>query len=97
MSAHQILKKLVLTEDTYNLVQDNSTFVFEVPRERNKVEVKKAVETAFGVKVKSVNTVITPSKSKTIRGQFGRKTRILGHKKAFVRIREEDVSKIPLI
>ena len=72
---------LVLTEDTYNLVQDNSTFVFEVPREKNKVEVKKAVETAFGVKVKSVNTVITPSKSKTIRGQFGRKTRILGHKK----------------
>ena len=97
MSAHQVLKKLVLTEDTYNLVQDFCTFVFEVPRERNKIEIKKAVETSFGVKVKAVNTVIAPSKKKTVRGQFGRKTRVLGSKKAFVRIREEDVSKIPLI
>lgn len=97
MSAHQILKKLVLTEDTYNLVQDQSTFVFEVPRDRNKIEVKKAVETAFGVKVRSVNTVVTPSKKKAVRGQYGRKTTINGHKKAFVKIREEDVSKIPLI
>lgn len=97
MSGHEILKKLVLTEDTYELVQEQSTFVFEVPREKNKIEVKKAVEAAFGVKVTSINTIITPSKKKTIRGQFGRKTRILGVKKAFVRIREEDVSKIPLI
>jgi large subunit ribosomal protein L23 len=97
MSAHQVLKKLILTEDTYNLVQDCSTFVFEVPRERNKIEVKKAVESAFGVKVTSINTVIAPSKTKTVRGQFGRKARVLGAKKAFVRIRDEDVSKIPLI
>jgi large subunit ribosomal protein L23 len=97
MSNHEVLKKLVLTEDTYELVQDQSTFVFQVPREKNKIEIKKAVESAFGVKVKSVNTIVTPSKTKTIRGQFGRKTRILGVKKAFVRIREEDVSKIPLI
>jgi large subunit ribosomal protein L23 len=97
MSNHDVLKKLVLTEDTYELVQGQSTFVFEVPREKNKIEIKKAVESAFGVKVKSINTIITPSKQKTIRGQFGRKTRILGVKKAFVRIREEDVSKIPLI
>ena len=45
MSAHQILKKLILTEDSYNLVQEQSTFCFEVPRESNKIEVKKAVET----------------------------------------------------
>jgi large subunit ribosomal protein L23 len=97
MSNHDVLKRMILTEDTYSLVQEFSTFVFEVPRDKNKIEVKKAVESAFGVKVKSVNTIITPSKVKTIRGQYGRKTRILGHKKAFVRIREEDVSKIPLI
>jgi hypothetical protein len=41
--------------------------------------------------------VITPSKKKTIRGKFGRKTVVSGVKKAFVRLREEDVSKIPLI
>lgn len=97
MSNHDILKRMILTEDTYSLVQEQSTFVFEVPRDKNKIEVKKAVESAFGVKVKSVNTIITPSKEKSIRGQNGRKTRILGYKKAFVRIREEDVSKIPLI
>jgi len=97
MSAHQVLKKLILTEDSYNLVQEQSTFVFEVPRDKNKIEVKKAVEEAFSVKVTSVNTVVTPSKKKTIRGQFGRKTTVRGFKKAFVRVRDEDVSKIPLI
>lgn len=97
MSHHEILKKLVLTEDSYELVQNENTFVFEVPKDRNKIEVKKAVEGAFGVKVRSVNTVITPSKKKTIRGKFGRKTVVPGVKKAFVRLREEDVSKIPLI
>jgi|SaaInlStandDraft_1057018.scaffolds.fasta_scaffold07649_5 large subunit ribosomal protein L23 len=97
MSAHQILKKLILTEDSYNLVQEQSTFCFEVPRENNKIEVKKAVEDAFNVKVTSVNTIVTPSKKKTIRGQFGRKTIVRGVKKAFVRVRDEDVSKIPLI
>jgi len=97
MSHHEILKKLVLTEESYQLVQDHNTFVFEVPRNKNKIEVKKAVESAFGVKVRSINTVITPSKKKTIRGKFGRKTTVLGVKKAFVRLRDEDVSKIPLI
>jgi large subunit ribosomal protein L23 len=97
MSNHEVLKKLILTEDTYELVQGQNTFVFEVPRERNKIEIKKAVETSFGVKVTSINTIITPSKKKTVRGQFGRKTRVPGVKKAFVQLREEDVSKIPLI
>ena len=97
MSNHHILKKILLSEDSYRLVQEANTFVFEVPRERNKVEVKHAVETAFGIKVVSVNTAIEASKKKTIRGQYGKKIRIPGKKKAYVKVREEDVSKIPLI
>ncbi|MBF0197741.1 MAG: 50S ribosomal protein L23 [Planctomycetes bacterium] len=97
MNGHYVLKKLLLTEDSYRLVQEGNTFVFQIPRDKNKIEVKKAVESAFGVKVVSVNTSIASSKKKTIRGQFGRKAVVNGIKKAFVKVHQDDVNKIPLI
>lgn len=94
---HEVLKKIVLTEETYNLVQRQHTFVFRVDQRRNKVEIRQAVEKAFGVRVTDVNTCIRPSKYKALRrkpGKFGVRP---GGKKAYVKVHPDDVAKIPLI
>ena len=97
MKNHEVIEKIILTEETYSLVHKRNTFVFSVRKDKNKIEIKKAIENAFNVKVVSVNTLITPSYKKAVRGKVGRKTVILGSKKAFVKVKSEDVSKIPLI
>ena len=97
MKNHEVVKKIILTEDSYELVQESDTVVFEVARETNKVEIRKAIEGAFGVRVKSVNTMLTASKTKTVRGKFAKKVRRPGIKKAFVKIHKDDLAKIPLI
>lgn len=97
MSHHNVLKNLILTEDSYALVQENDTFVFKAPKDKSKVEIKKSVEEAFSVKVVSVNTSITPSKQKAIRGQQGKKAKVNGYKKAFVKVQKDDINKIPLV
>lgn len=97
MRPHDVLKKLVLTEDTYSLVESASTFVFRVPREVNKVQIRVAVTEAFGVKVMSVNTLVPRRKERNTRGQPGKKGLASGYKKAFIKVVPEDVAKIPLI
>lgn len=94
---HKVVDKIVLTESSYALVQESDTFVFKVRRNRNKIEIKKAIQDAFGVRVVSVNTMVTPGKVKAVRGRAGSSTKIHGSKKAFVKVHRDDVSKIPLI
>jgi len=45
--------------------QSMNRYGFVVPRSVNKVEIKKAVEQMYGVTVISVNTMVTPGKSKS--------------------------------
>ena len=45
--------------------EDFNRYGFVVPRDVNKVEIKKAVEEMYGVTVSSVNTMVTPGKSKS--------------------------------
>ena len=59
--------------------------MFEVAIEANKPQIKQAVESLFGVKVKAVNTTITKGKSKRFRGQLGRRKDV---KKAYVTLEE---------
>ena len=57
MNAHDIIIKPVLTEKSYEAIQ-NKTYVFIVAKKAGKTEIKQAVETIFdGVKVESVNTI----------------------------------------
>ncbi|NHX28029.1 50S ribosomal protein L23, partial [Escherichia coli] len=59
--------------------------VFEVAIDANKPQIKEAVESLFGVKVKSVNTTITKGKTKRFRGQLGKRKDV---KKAYVTLEE---------
>jgi len=64
-------------------------YAFRVAKKANKLEIKKAVESFYGVSVIDVNTVVAPAKSKT---RFTKAGFISGQKpsfkKAFVTVAE---------
>ena len=62
-SAYDIIKKPVLTEKTYDQFA-SKTYTFEVDKTANKIEIKKAIEEIFDVKVIRVTTTIVPGKEK---------------------------------
>ena len=71
--AHDIIIRPVVTEKSSRLMGLNK-YTFEVHPAANKVEIRKAVEVVFKVKVKSVNTMKVPSKPKRM-GAYVGKTR----------------------
>lgn len=84
-SIYQILKRPLVTEKT-NALRDNlNDYTFEVATDANKLEIRQAVETLFGVNVKSVRTSI-------VRGKYRRTRRGTGQrpnwKKAVVTLHE---------
>jgi len=80
-----IIKRPVITERSADLMADKK-YTFEVDPKANKTEIKQAVEEAFGVTVKKVNTMNVKGKFKRM-GQFGgyRPNR----KKAIVQLTED--------
>ncbi|MGE5372735.1 MAG: 50S ribosomal protein L23 [Solirubrobacterales bacterium] len=85
-----IIIKPVVTEKTMNLLADNK-YTFIVDKRSNKVEIKKAVEEIFKVKVEKVWTINLRGKTKRM-GRFeGRKP---DRKKAVVELKSGH--KIPL-
>lgn len=80
-----IIRRPVITEASTEMMEERK-YVFEVDPRANKVEVKKAVETIFGVKVEKVNTMRVPGKVK----RYGRYTgRTPERKKAIVTLTED--------
>jgi large subunit ribosomal protein L23 len=80
MRASEILIKPILTEKA-NAQQDTlRRYAFKVARKSNKLEIKKAVESFYGVSVIDVNTVVQPGKNKT---RFTKKGFVQGRKPAF--------------
>lgn len=61
--AYDIIKKPVITERSMMGLAENK-YTFEVARDAGKIEIKKAVEEIFGVKVAKVNTIKLPGKWK---------------------------------
>ncbi len=57
MTVYDIIKKPVITEKTELLRREYNKYTFEVNTKANKIEIRKAVETIFGVKVESVATM----------------------------------------
>ena len=81
-----ILKRPVITEKATMLQQDRR-YVFEVDTSATKLEIKDAVEAAFGVSVVHVNTMHVRGKSK----RFGPKvSQLKSWKKAIVTLEQGD-------
>jgi large subunit ribosomal protein L23 len=65
MKLADVLVRPVLTEKVNGQMEKSGRYTFQVDKNANKLEIKKAVEEFYGVKVADVNTVIVPGKNKT--------------------------------
>ncbi|MGE4506462.1 MAG: 50S ribosomal protein L23 [Desulfovibrionaceae bacterium] len=84
MDYTQVLLKPVVSEKATTAKEETEHVTFFVHPKANKVEVKKAVEKVFGVKVKAVNMV---NRKPLLRSRFGRAVgKVSGHKKAYVKL-----------
>ncbi|MDD2239825.1 MAG: 50S ribosomal protein L23 [Kiritimatiellae bacterium] len=71
--SHTIVKKVLVTEKGTRLKEGANQYIFEVDRGANKLEIRRAVEQQFSVKVKDVNTMTRPGKAKRLRtASYGR-------------------------
>ncbi len=62
-TAYDIIIKPVITEQSMEEA-DEKKYVFKVAVDANKIEIKKAIEEIFGVKVEKVNTIRMEGKEK---------------------------------
>ena len=79
-TAYDIIVKPIITERSMSAVADKK-YVFQVARDAGKIEIKKAIEEIFGVKVKSVNTINVRGKEKRMGVHVGKTA---AYKKAIV-------------
>ena len=82
-TAYDIIIRPIITERAMSGAADKK-YVFEVAKDASKVEIKKAVEEIFGVKVVSVNTLTMRGKEK--RMGAGRPGTTRAWKKAYVQL-----------
>ncbi|NOX36115.1 MAG: 50S ribosomal protein L23 [Calditrichaeota bacterium] len=84
-----IIIEPVLTEKAMRLKDEANQYVFKVAMDANKIEIKRALEARFDVKVKSVRTMIVKGKP---RQRFTRSGLVRGYtsrwKKAIVTLEE---------
>ena len=81
-----IIKGLVVSEKaSSDSLMANNTFTFKVGIDSNKPQIKRAIETVFDVKVKSVRTLIMYGEERRV-GRFSGKTS--NWKKAYVKLHE---------
>lgn len=83
----QIIIRPVISEKTTDLQTQLGKYVFEVAKKANKIEIRKAVEMVFGVRVSDVHTMV-------VRGDVRRVGRFFGRrpfwKKAIVTLNDGD-------
>lgn len=82
---HDIIIRPVITEKSMQDMADRK-YTFVVDRKANKVEIKKAIEEIFDVKVEKVNTMNMKGKKKRLGRYEGRRA---NWKKAIVKLTED--------
>ena len=81
-TAYDIIIKPIITEQSMEATEEKK-YVFQVAIDANKIEIKKAVEEIFGVKVEKVNTIRMDGKEKRMGIHIGRRA---NWKKAMVKL-----------
>ncbi|MCF7926407.1 MAG: 50S ribosomal protein L23 [Candidatus Izimaplasma sp.] len=87
MLASEIIKHPIITEKSMLQVEEQNKYTFNVDKRANKIEIKKAVEELFDVKVVKVNKMRTAPKRKRVGQHEGFKPVIV---KAIVQLAEGD-------
>ena len=73
MDMYHIIKRALITEKS-TIAKDENKYVFEVDRRANKIEVAKAVEKLFKVKVLDVHVMNMTGKKKRVGRILGEKS-----------------------
>ena len=80
-----IIKAPIITEKSAYMAENENTYTFSVDVKANKTQIKQAIESIFGVKVISVNTINVTPKTKRVGRYVGKTNRM---KKAIVKLQE---------
>jgi large subunit ribosomal protein L23 len=70
---YTIMKKPLFTEKGNNLKETENKILIEVSRDANKIDIKKAIEEIFKVKVEKVSTISTRGKWKKYGRSIGKR------------------------
>lgn len=85
LTNYDIIRKPIITEKSMaSMSEKKYTFIVDI--HANKVQIKKAVEEVFGVKVQYVNTLKTMGKTKRVGVHIGKRP---DYKKAIVQLTED--------
>jgi len=84
---HQIIVRPLVTEKSTEQLEREGAYSFVVARAANKLEIARAVEILFGVKVRDVRTMQYRGKERRLGRFVGRRA---AWKKAVVKLREGD-------
>lgn len=85
MSLYDVIIKPILSEKSYDGIPDKR-YTFKVKRTANKLQIKAAVESIFGVKVEKINTVKVKGKLKRMGRNEGYTP---SYKKAYVTLTQD--------
>lgn len=85
ISLTSIIKAPIITEKASIRADESNQFVFKVKKTANKLNIKKAVELMFDVKVESVRVLNVKGKSKRFGRTIGRRS---DWKKAYVKLEQ---------
>lgn len=90
MEITEVLRQGIITEKSVRLQEQNNQYTFKVALTATKIDIRRAVEELFNVKVVSVNTMRMPGKAKMIRrrGAAPRPIEAREWKKAIVTLAE---------
>jgi len=86
---YKTILKPIITEKAAKLKEEHDLLCFMVARDANKIEIRKAVETLFKVKVDSVRTINFRGKMKRVGKSVGKRP---DWKKAYVKLKEGEKS-----
>ena len=92
MEITEVLRHGIVTEKTVRLQEKNNQYTFKVALQANKIDIRRAVETMFNVRVVAVNVMRMPGKARMIRrkGSAPRPVEAREWKKAIVTLAPGD-------
>ncbi len=70
---HDIILALVVSEKSYDLIEERNTYTFEVDPRCNKEQIRDAIEEIFDVRVLRVNTMNRQGKRKRYGYKMGKR------------------------
>ncbi len=82
---YEIIKAPIITEQSTKMIESHNRYTFKVDKRANKIEIKKAIEAIFKVKILSINTINVLPKYRKVGKHEGFRP---AYKKAIVKLAE---------